>query len=156
MAHFLPVAKLGVFFLKSAVKPISGRIVKFAKDKPAFINSCVWMAKKNHQMYVSIGKATGNRLPYAERLAEKHKEMTKEQAVEFFTDLMGEVLILGAGVAFIVWEYRRSKKHRKTSRENDEEHSQRLDELENTVKGINEKLDMLIHTESTSLISEKQ
>lgn len=144
MAHFLPAGKLLVFFAKSAVKPISRRIVSFTKDRPAFVKSCVWMANKNHQMYLNISKWSGNRLPYAERLADKHKKMTDQEAVEFFTDMLGEMLIIGAGIGFIVWEYRRSKNHRKTSKENDVAHSQRLDELEETVIQLNHKIDLIV------------
>ena len=156
MAHFLPVGKLFVFFAKSAVKPISKRIIGFTKDRPAFVSSCVWMANKNHQMYHNISKWSGNKLPYAEKMAEKHKDMTKEEAVEFFTDLLGELLIIGAGIGFIVWEYRRSKKHRTTSKENDVEHSQRIDEIEETVIRLDQKMDLIIENTTMKTVSVKQ
>jgi len=149
MAHFLPVGQLVVYLAKSAVKPVSRKIINFAKNRPAFINSCVWMADKNHQMYINISRISGNRLPYTEKLAEKHKQMSKEEAVEFFTDLMGELLMIGAGVFFIVWEYRRGKKHRKTSNENDRIHAQRLDKIEKDMQDIITKLDLLLPNDTS-------
>lgn len=153
MSHFLPIGKLAIFFLKSAVKPVSKRITTFTKNKPVFIRSCEWLANKNHQMYVRISKWSGNKLPYTEHLIEKagnHKKMTTEEAVEFFTDTLGELLIIGAGVAFIVWDYRRSKKHRTKSSENDAKHTVRIDQLEQDVTTL------VLEIESLKSVIEKR
>lgn len=137
MAHFLPAGKLIIFFAKSAVKPVAKRIVNFTKNRPGFVNRCQWIAEKNHNMYVNISKWSGNRIP----LAERHPKMSTEEAVEFCTDLLGEMLIISAGIGFIFYEFRKNSKHKAKSNETDITHSQRLDELEQTIIQMNQKLD---------------
>lgn len=139
MTHFLPAGKLLMFFMKSAVKPVFRRIVSFTKSRPGFINGCQWVGNKNHQMYVNIGKWSGNRIP----LVEKHPKMSQEEAVEFCTDLLGEIIIISASVGFIVYEYRKSSKHKKKSNEADTKHSQRLNRIEECMLNIDRRLEDL-------------
>lgn len=139
MAHFLPVGKLVLYLAKSTVKPVSKRIVSFTKDRPGFIRSCQWITDQNHQMYVNIAKWTGNRIPIAER----HVKMTKQEAVEFCTDLLGELIIVSAGVGFIVYEYRRGSKHKTQSNATDMMHTQQIYELKETIGDMEQRIGAL-------------
>lgn len=141
MSNFLPLGKLLVYFAQSAVKPISSRIVNYTKDSPKFLKYCMWMANKNHKMYEKIGVWTGNKLPITEKLAEKHKNMTPEEAVDFFSNLLGEMIVISCGVGFVIWESKKRKKHRKVSNTNDELHSKRLDSIEYELGEIKRQLD---------------
>lgn len=134
--NFLPVGKLFLYFLQSVVRPVSRGLLTATKQHPRFVVACERVAEKHYKLYKSISEWTGNRSPFAERLFTKRTQKSQQEAVEFCTDLLGELMILGAGAGFIVYEYRKGKKNKKKNRAIELEQTRRIDELEMQVKRL--------------------
>ena len=135
MAHFLPVSKVIVFGLKSAVKPLSKFIVSQTKNSPHFIKGCEKVADANKKMYTIIYNWSGNKMPKAMR---DMQPLTNVEAVEFCADLLGELIMLSFGGIFIYYELKKSQAHKQKSAEADKA-------LERRIEQIEEKLDTLVH-----------
>ena len=127
MAHFLPVSKVIVFGLKSAVKPLSKFIVVQTKNSPHFIKGCEKVADANRKMYTIIYDWSGNKMPKAMR---DIKPLTNVEAVEFCADLLGELLMLSFGGIFIYYELKKSQAHKKKSAEADKALERRIEQIE--------------------------
>ena len=134
MDHFLPASKLVVYAAKSAVKPISKAIVNRTKNNVHFIKGCEKVAYANQQFYQKIGHWSGNIIPKSVR---ELKPLTPVEAVEFCADLLGELIIFGFGLTFIIYEYRKSNAHKEKSIKADEQ-------LANRINAMEAKLDQIV------------
>jgi hypothetical protein len=127
MAHFLPVSKIVVFGLKSAVKPLSKFIVAQTKNNPHFIKGCEKVADANKKVYTLIYDWSGNKLPKSMR---DMKPLTNIEAVEFCADLLGELLMLSFGAIFIYYELKKNQAHKQKAAQADKALEKRIEIIE--------------------------
>lgn len=104
-----PLFKLGILFIKTIVKPISGGLKNYASHSPYFHSSCRWIANSYHNNYSFLAKSL--------RIKYQHTPLTDQQALKLGTNLLGEGIVFGAASGILYYEWHRGQRNKAEQKE---------------------------------------
>lgn len=101
----LPLVKLGTLVLKTAAKPIAGRLKKEAGRHPKFRQLIMNIAQANHRFTTQM-----QRRLYGHSTDVAIRPLDEEKAVQAAADLFGEVFVFSVAGVAVIFEVHRSAK----------------------------------------------